>query len=137
MKKLLYVALMALTVGLMASCAGKSGGSDYYKDGKTPVIDEKNCTVNGTKYDNEKEKCWKVIVKGTGRFDFGFAMVDLKQDQSEEGYVWGTQFEMVAGCETLMYTAAKTGTKASYSFSEASAYKDSESCLKNNNEKEE
>ena len=33
MKKFLYLAIMALTVGFFASCKSGSNGSDYYKDG--------------------------------------------------------------------------------------------------------
>ena len=123
MKKLLYVAIMALTVGLMASCAGKSGGSDYYKGGKTPDIDVNKSTVNGVKYDNETEKCWKYTIKTT----------TLGITVSSDTYEWATEFVMVAANEEAMYLVAQSGvSKASYSYVEAPSYKDSEACLENN-----
>lgn len=125
MKKLLYVAMMALTVGLMASCAGKSGGSDYYKNGKTPDIDVNKSTVNSVKYDNETEKCWKYTIKTT----------TLGITVSSDTYEWATEFVMVAANEEAMYLVAQSGvSKASYTYVEAPAYKDSEACLNNNDE---
>ncbi len=127
MKKLLYVAMMALTVGLMASCAGKSGGSDYYKDGKTPDINVNESTVNGVKYDNTNEKCWKYTVNTT---TMGITV-------GVDEYTWGTEFVMIAACEEAMYLVAQSGvSKATYSYVEAPAYKDSEACLANNEREE-
>jgi len=123
MKKLLYVAIMALTVGLMASCAGKSGSSDYYKNGKTPDINVNENTVNGVKYDNTNEKCWKFTINTT---TMGITV-------GADEYTWATEFVMVAACEESMYLIAQSGvSKASYSYVEAPSYKDSEACLENN-----
>ena len=125
MKKFLYLAIMALTVGFFASCSAGANGSDYYKDGKEPQIDYNNATVNGKKYDNQKEKCWCWTMKATV----------LGVTSSEEEYLWGTEFDLVAACETAMYAFAQTNTvinaKASYTYINAPYY-DSESCLENN-----
>ena len=100
---------MALTVGLMASCAGKSGSSDYYKNGKEPEVDFEKATVNGVKYDDETNKCWKYTVTTT----------TLGISASADSYTWGTEFTMVYACELTMYTAAQTGiSKAKYSYVE-------------------
>ena len=125
MKKFFQVALMALTVAFMASCKGESGSSSYYANGKEPQIDFNEGTVNGKKYDTEKETCWKYTIKTT----------TLGISASASEYTWGTEWAMVAACEETMYIAAQTGiTKASYSYVEAPQFKDSESCLANNNE---
>lgn len=118
MKKLLYVAMMALTVGLMASCAAKSGSSDFYKNGKEPEIDLEKATVNGVKYDDETNKCWKYTVSTTVAGITGTA----------DTYTWGTEFVMVAACEYAMYTAAQAPlTKAKYSYAEVPG-KDQDAC---------
>ncbi len=118
MKKLLYVAMMALTVGLMASCAGKQGSSDYYKNGKEPVINFDEGTVNGVKYDAETNKCWKFTVTTT---TLGIAV-------SKDDYTWGTEWAMVAACEETMYIVAQTGvSKAKYSYVEVPG-KDQNAC---------
>lgn len=126
MKKFFYVALMALTVGLMAGCSAKSGSSDYYKDGKEPQIDFNEGTVNGVKYDTKTETCWKFTVKTT----------TLGITASATEYTWGTEWSVYAACEETMYFVAQAGvSKASYSVIEAPLYDDSESCLDNNDNK--
>ena len=126
MKKFLYLAIMALTVGFFASCSAGSNGSDYYKDGKEPQIDFNNATVNGKKYDNQKEKCWCWTMKQTV----------MGITTSSEEYLWGTEFDLVAACETAMYAYAQANTvinaKASYTYIHAALYLDSEECLENN-----
>lgn len=126
MKKFLYLAIMALTVGFFASCSAGANGSDYYKDGKEPQIDFNNATVNGKKYDNQKEKCWCWTMKQTV----------MGITTSSEEYLWGTEFDLVAACETAMYAYAQANTvinaKASYTYIHAALYLDSEECLENN-----
>lgn len=126
MKKFLYLAIMALTVGFFASCKSGANGSDYYKDGKEPQIDYDKATVNGKKYDNQNAKCWcwtmKVTVAGV--------------TSSTEEYLWGTQFDLVVACETAMYAYAQANVlvnaKASYTYVQEPLYTDSESCLELN-----
>ena len=54
---------------------------------------------------------------------------------SSEEYLWGTEFDLVAACETAMYAYAQANTvinaKASYTYINA-PYFDSEECLENN-----
>ena len=83
--------------------------SDYYKDGREPEIDYEKATVNGVKYDNETNKCWKYTITTTV----------LGISASSEDYSWGTEFAMVCACELCMYQAAQTSvTKAKYSYVE-------------------
>jgi len=121
MKKFLYVALMALVMGMFVGCKSAIGGSDYYRDHDLK-IDYNNCTVNGTKYDNTTEKCWvwTLTQKKSG--------AEAKVDH----YLWGTQFALVAACETVMYESYKASIVASYAFIEAPAYKNEKDCDNNN-----
>ncbi len=117
MKKLFYVAIMALAV-VFTSCAGKSGSSDFYNNGKEPEIDFNAGTVNGVKYNDTDNKCWVYTTKIT---------VAGLSSKSSDTYIWGTEFAMVAACETAMYVAHETPlTKASYTYKEVIA--DEEGC---------
>lgn len=129
MKKFFYIALMALTVGMFASCSGSAGSSSMYSDGKKPEIDYEKGTINGKTYDNETYACWKVTVKSSS---MGFSY-------SEDVYMWGTEWLLVAAYEESMAEIAKEAeglVKASYSYSKADKYTDSESCLENNDDGE-
>lgn len=125
MKKFFYVALMALTVGFFASCGNNNGmgTSDFYKGGKEVEINYNEGTVNGTKYNNTDDKCWKVT-----------ATQKLIVTVTVDEYVWGTEFDAVAFGEALMWTYAQTGIKASYKYAPAPSFKDSEACLENNDD---
>ena len=119
MKKFFYVAVMAVAA-FMVSCSG-GNGSDYYKNHELQIDWEKG-TVNGKAYNTETEKCWKTSIKTTYLGITGTA----------DEYTWGTEFALVAGCETAMATSCAAGIKSSYSYAEAPSFKDSESCLANN-----
>lgn len=125
MKKFLYLAIMALTVGFFASCSAGANSSDYYKDGKEPQIDFDKYTVNGKAYDNKTEKCWKWTMKATV----------MGITTSTDEYLWGTEFTLVSACEYAMYTYAQANavvnSKASYTYIQTSDL-DSEECLSNN-----
>lgn len=116
MKKFFYVAVMALTVAFMASCSG-NGGSEYYRNHELQ-IDVENGTVNGKSYDSETEKCWKITMKTTYLGVTGTA----------DEFTWGTEWALVAGCETAMASSYEMGIKASYTYAEAPQYKDYEAC---------
>ncbi len=123
MKKFLYLAIMALTVGFFASCSAGGNSSDYYKNGKKPQIDVKKATVNGKKYDNKTEKCWYWTKEGTA----------WEITSSSKTYVYLTEFDLVVGCEEALYLVANRGGKASYSYFEVKGYeKDPGGCLENN-----
>ena len=117
MKKFFYLAVIALAT-VFASCAGE-GTSDYYKNHKLN-IDWDKCEVNGHKYDNEKEQCWKVESKSTV----------LGATVTTETYEWETEFVLVASWETAMAGVAGVG-KSSYSYI-ATTDKDSDACLAHN-----
>ena len=124
MKKFFYVALVAVAA-FMVSCKGESNGSEYYKNHELQ-IDIEAGTVNGKAYDTTTQKCWKTSLTTK---TFGVTTTDIE-------YQWGTEFSVVAGLETGMaaaYALHSIGnTKATYTIEEAPAYKDSESCLANN-----
>ena len=79
MKKVLYVAIMALTLGMFAGCTGATAG-------KVPVIDEQNATVNGQKFDNETYACWQ--------FDWQTVEQDPEGSETANGtdFYWMTEF---------------------------------------------
>ncbi|MBO4689303.1 MAG: hypothetical protein J5621_00345 [Paludibacteraceae bacterium] len=125
MKKFFYVALMALTVAF-TSCGGKAGSSDFYNNGKEPEINYEEATVNGVKYNDTDNKCWKYTITTTVAGFSGTA----------DTYVWGTEFAIVAACEWAMYTAHEVPlTKAKYSFAPALGADTEEACeeLEENN----
>lgn len=122
MKKFIYVAIMALVMGMFAGCKSGINGSEYYSAGKTLDINEEKGTVNGYKYDNTVEKCWmwtlKEVTNGTTlTFDY---------------YVWCTEFFLVAECESEMYECSRTGIVASYAYIETPARKTENDCLRGN-----
>ncbi|MBO4690690.1 MAG: hypothetical protein J5621_07425 [Paludibacteraceae bacterium] len=122
MKKFIYVAMVAVAA-LMVSCKAGEGTSDYYKTHKF-TFDLEAGTVNGKAYDNETEKCWKVTNTET----------TLGIKTTTESYTWNTEYGVVFSNEFALDAAAATGImKASYKYEEAPDYKDSESCLANNN----
>ena len=123
MKKFMYVALMALTLGFMASCSGgSSASSDKYADGKEPSIDWNKGTVNGDSFDNTTEKCWKMHFTTTVN---GYS-------SSYDQWVFGTEFQVVSTGELWLAEMAHIGNnKSTYSYKE-SGEKDYESCMGNN-----
>lgn len=82
MKKLLYVAVMALTMGFFASCGPRAS------IGREPEIDNTNATINGEHFDNTEYACWK--------FDWEWTEKEngtvTDQDSGVE-FMWTTQFE--------------------------------------------
>lgn len=120
MKKLLYLAVMALTIGFFASCA--AGGSGNYKEGDpAPSIDFEKGTVNGIQYNDEDEYCWHVAV--TSKFAGTKTTTDY--------YEWDTEFGVHATYEYAAWLAAQTGIKYTYVAGVVSA-NDSEDCLSKN-----
>ena len=115
MKKFLYVALMAVAV-FMASC--NQGGSNYYKTHKL-VVDDEAGTINGVKYDQTTEKCWKVTMTETY----------MGVSASDTEHMWGSEFTVVLGCETAMAAVAELGVgSATYSYSVEPSAKDYDAC---------
>jgi len=84
MKKFLYFAILALTMGVFASCV--TGASSLRDE---PEIDEQNATINGKHYDNETYKCWEFTWEYTVK-------VTGEPTESEDGvdYYWTTEFEI-------------------------------------------
>lgn len=118
MKKLLYVAVMALTMGLFASCNGGPSTGMKYAEGENPTINVVDGTVNGKAYDNTTDKCWKWTlaerIPGIG-------------SGSETRYEWGTEFGVIAGLEQAVALANHNGIEAGYDCKEVEA-SDSEAC---------
>ena len=81
MKKLFYLAIMAITLGVFTSC-GPSASV-----GPEPEIDEENATIDGKKYDNLTSYCWyfegKYTEKCTG---------ESAESDTDTKYFWGTEF---------------------------------------------
>lgn len=124
MKKFFAVAMMAITMMLMASC-GVGSSSSYEQGDPMPKIDASKATVNGRSYDNEKECCWKVT------FTYKITDGSSTTKNTDTNYVWCTEFELVALEEMAMWTAAQTGKYASCSYSYIiTTAKDYESCVK-------
>ena len=124
MKKLLYVAVMALTMGFFASCNNGPSTGMKYAEGENPTINVVDGTVNGKAYDNTTEKCWKWTlverIPGVG-------------SASETRYEWGTEFAVIAGLEQGVALANHNGIEAGYDCKEVEA-SDSEACNNKNEE---
>ena len=89
MKKLIYIAMMALTMGFMASCGSYSNTTTT-----APEIDEQNATINGVHYDNEVYKCW--LWKYWSKITYsGWAANEDNHNEEDSGeeYLWQTEFE--------------------------------------------
>lgn len=81
------------------------GTSDYYSNGREPVFDLDDSTVNGIAFDNTTKHCWKYTTKIT----------TLGITATTTEYMWGTEFSLVATCEENMYGIAHTGdSRGSY-----------------------
>jgi len=124
MKKLLYVAVMALTMGFFASCNNGPSTGMKYAEGENPTINVVDGTVNGQAYDMTTAKCWKWTlaesIPGAGSAD-------------AVGYDWATEFNMVASLEQSVALANHNGIYAGYSYKEVEA-SDSEACNNKNEE---
>jgi len=121
MKKFFAMAIMALTVVLMASC-GSGNSSKYTPGGPEPQIDYNAGTVNGVAYENRTNKCWKLTTSY-------YYIVNVSADV----YTWGTEFEVVAAGEMAMYEFAQIGYgNAKYSYS-VTTDQDYNSCTSHNN----
>ena len=123
MKKFIYVAIMAIVTVAFTACKSNLNGSDYYTDGRQVVVDVEKGTVNGVKYDNTVAKCWAwtLTEKMNG------TKVELTY------YVWCTEFELAATCETEMYECSRSGRVATYAYIQAPSYKTEDACEQANN----
>ena len=129
MKKIFYVAVMAVLVAFTSGCQRSSG---YYKVNKLKIDTEKH-TVNGKKYDFEVEKCWKVTTIETtpsGQGSKRRASDANVRTRSVTKYasIWGTEFAMVVECEQEMLAICEIALKAKYRYEEASDYDTYEKC---------
>ena len=121
MKKKLISHINSLLV-LVLTAISFSGCKQPAYGPSTPIINVEEATINGVHYDNETETCWIVTTKITYADD----------TITETGYYWNTEFGIIAQFEETMYTSVLAGNRASYQLSRASEFKDSESCLANN-----
>ena len=121
MKKLLYLAVMALTVAVMTACGGVALTDSKYAIGEGPQIDTEKATVNGVHYNNEDEMCWKLTEVAKA----GSTKVTSYQ------YVWGTEFDMRVAGEEFIASMNWIGQSAGYSYI-VTTDEDSQACLKHN-----
>lgn len=124
MKKLIYVAILAIMV-VFAGCKSGSNSTDYYAGGNKVTVDEATGRINGVKYDTTTPKCWMwtLIEKSRG--------TEVKFNY----YVWATEFDLVYDCEMEMYDAARNGRIAAYEYMEAPSKKNEYDCELANNDK--
>ena len=83
MKKFMYVAVMALTLGMFTGCLPKTSV------GHEPEIDDTNATIDGVHYDNEEYACWQ--------FDWEWTETTTGEEPEHEigqEFYWTTEFEM-------------------------------------------
>lgn len=119
MKKVLYAAVMALTMGFLASCNnGPSTGMKYGED-ENPQINYQDGTVNGKTYDNETAKCWELTLSAT------YPYVGMVTETSHD---WCTECVIVATGEEFVAESNHGGISAGYSYKEAAGASDYESC---------
>lgn len=125
MKKFFYVAFMALTMGLFASC--NSNGPDIgfkYAEDQNPVVDYQKGTVNGKEYDMETNKCWEIT------FSVKYPVVGV---QTTTSYSWCTEFIVVMGMEDDVAGFNHQGFPAGYTYKETNI-PDYNSCSEKNNQ---
>ena len=122
MKKFFYVAVMALTMGLFASCgSGVSTGTKYAED-ENPVINRVEHSVNGIVYDNTEEKCWEL----------NFAIsVPYAGKVTSTSYSWATEFSLIIAAETEVAQYNHDGIAAGYEYKSVEAEND-DACYKLN-----
>ena len=113
--------VMLLTALGFSGCFNQGAYGSPYVSNKI-IIDDEAGTVNGTPYDNKTKKCWEVTTSIT--------YPDHNAKTME--YYWGTEFDLVVSYEVLMYQYSSSGYQCWYRYEWASEYKDSESCLANN-----
>lgn len=105
MKKIFSILAMAAVVLCMASCA--FGGSDRYKDGERPVVDEEKSTINGIYHENQTNHCYAVVLTH-----------HVGSSKHEEWiHHWCTEFEVVEAYEWLMWAEAQSGVNVTYGMS--------------------
>lgn len=121
MKKFLFVAFMTLVMGMFVGCKSGISSSDWYRNHELK-IDYDKCTVNGVKYDNTTEKCWAWTATST--------TAGRKAEVTH--YLWCTEFELVATCETFLYESYKASVVTEYAYIEHPASKGPDACEANN-----
>ena len=112
MKKLLYVAVMALTMGFFASCNGGPGTGMKYAEDENPQINYDSGSVNGKTYDNTTDKCWELTLS---------VKVPYAGTQTTKAYEWGTEFFIVTVGESSVAQWNHEGLAAGYSYKETKA----------------
>lgn len=100
MKKLFYVAFMALTLGLFTGCTNVSVGNE-------PKLDEEKSTLNGKSYDNTTYKCWEFTWEYTEK-------TTGEADEHESGvdYEWLT--ELMAQYEKAVWEWSHNVSASAY-----------------------
>ena len=107
MKKLLYVAVMALTMGFFVSCNNGPRLEMKYAEGEWPQAAIVVGVLNGQRYDQTTKKCWELT---------------LFRDDPEKGkvkkteYHWGNEFEIAHIGEQKVAEQNHHGIPAAYTY---------------------
>ena len=112
MKKFLYAAVMALTMGFFASCNGGPGTGMKYAEDENPQINYDSGSVNGKTYDNTTDKCWEVKMA---------VKVPYAGTANTTSYDWCSEFLIVSTAESAIAEWNHQGLAAGYSYKEVSA----------------
>lgn len=106
-KKILYVAVMALTMVFWVSCSNNPRVEMKYADGDWPDVADIQGYVNGKKYDRETRKCWEVTISAE------------HPDQgtiTETYYEWSTEFSVVRAYEEYVARCNHNGWPAGFTY---------------------
>ena len=123
MKKFFYVAFMALTMGLFASCNSNGPAVGFkYADGENPDVDYVHHTVNGIEYDDTVEKCW--VTNSAATYPQGGTLTITS-------YGWSTEFALVSGNERWVADYNHRGMPAGYSY-QVTDIQDASTCFAKN-----
>ena len=119
MKKFMFFAVMAMTLGFMTSCLP---GATYTTD--LPIIDNIKHTIDGRQYDNETYRCWEITITTTetasGDFD-DESVTASGTPEVEVEYQWGTEFGLRSIYEMARYLGNYSISGGSYASGGATA----------------
>ena len=101
MKKFMYVAVMALTLGFFTGCLPK------VSVGNEPQIDEQKSTVDGKYYDNTVYKCWVFTWEYTEKENG-----TITEHESGVDYWWQT--ELMAQYEKALWEYSHNVSASAY-----------------------
>lgn len=107
MKNILYVAVMALTIGFLVSCSNSPRVEMKYAKDEWPDVADIQGFVNGKKYDCDTRKCWEVTISAEYP-DQGII--------TETYYEWCTEFSVVRAYEEHVAMCNHNGWPAGFTY---------------------